>query len=102
MQSISMTIETGQLLDRIASSLLAIFSSAETIVVYLRDAAAGAMSPRKVVTRQDQKQNAAFSLSPGMHEVVVEQGRAVLSAPAGFASAGGSRSAGGGLAMHAP
>jgi serine phosphatase RsbU (regulator of sigma subunit) len=99
MHSISTTLDTGELLERIARNLLDIFPAGLTVAVYLRDPQSGAMEPRKVLRRDDGP--ATIATLPGQFlEEVVEKGRAVLSAP--FTIPGKRKTPSGGLSMHAP
>jgi phosphoserine phosphatase RsbU/P len=98
MQSISATLDTGELLERIVKNLLDIFGNADTVTVYLRDASTGGMEPRRV-GRRDQGPASATTLPGQFHEEVVLRGRAVLSTTI---SGLHRRKPSGGLSMHAP
>lgn len=95
MQSIATTLEQGTLVERILRNLLDVFPAAESVAIYLPDAATGVMEPRKVIRRDAGPPS--FSTLPGLfHEEVVGKGRAILSAPL-VPGQGGA-----GLSMHAP
>ncbi|HJZ84282.1 MAG TPA: SpoIIE family protein phosphatase [Polyangia bacterium] len=100
MHSIATTLDTPELLDRIASNLIEVFADAELCAIYLRDGDPGTMVPRKAVGR-DRKPAPAFSLSAQIHDEVVGRGRAILSTPTLPPTRKG-RAPQGGLTMHAP
>jgi serine phosphatase RsbU (regulator of sigma subunit) len=98
MQAISATLDVGDLLERIVKNLLDIFGPADTVTVYLKDAATGGMEPRRV-GRRDQGPVSASTLPGQFHEEVVLRGRSVLSTTI---SGLHRRKPTGGLSMHAP
>jgi serine phosphatase RsbU (regulator of sigma subunit) len=98
MQAISATLDVGELLDRIVKNLLDIFAQADTVTVYLRDAATGGMEPRRA-SRRTQGPASASTLPGQFHEEVVLRGRSVLSTTI---SGLHRRKPTGGLSMHAP
>jgi serine phosphatase RsbU (regulator of sigma subunit)/pSer/pThr/pTyr-binding forkhead associated (FHA) protein len=98
MQSISATLDVGELLDRIVRNLLDVFGQADTVTVYLKDPATDTMEPRRV-GRRDQGPASASTLPGQFHEEVVLRGRSVLSTTI---SGLHRRKPTGGLSMHAP
>jgi serine phosphatase RsbU (regulator of sigma subunit) len=99
MQTISSTLDTGELIERIVRNLLDVFPEAETVACYLRDQQTETMSARKVL-RRDEGPAPHITLPGQFQEEVVHKGRAILSAP--FGPPGQKRKQSGGLSMHAP
>jgi serine phosphatase RsbU (regulator of sigma subunit) len=101
MQSISATLDTGELLQRILSSLLDVFPSALLVGAYLIEPGghSGELVPR--LLRRDGGPVQPLALPAQFHEEVVGRGRSVLSAPMTSLSwdDGGT---GGGTSMHVP
>lgn len=93
MQSIAVTLERGELLERILRNLLDVFVTAESATVYLPAHQSGLMEPARVL-RRDGHTPASTALPVLFHEEVVKKGRAILSAASGQGTVG--------LAMHAP
>ncbi|HEY7956998.1 MAG TPA: SpoIIE family protein phosphatase [Polyangia bacterium] len=100
MQSVSTTLDTNELIDRILANLLDVFPVAETAVVYLQDPGTGTMEPRKLRRRREPSPPRHITFSGVFHEEVVGKGRAILSAPLGGKPQ--RVGASGGVAMHAP
>jgi sigma-B regulation protein RsbU (phosphoserine phosphatase) len=103
MQSISTTLETGALLERILANLLDVFPEAETAVVYLNDPSTGGMEPRKMSRRVRAEGPPKSITFPGQFlEEVVTKGRAILSAPVIVPGRRKSSKPQGGLSMYSP
>ena len=104
MQSISSTLDIGELLDRILANLLDVFPAADAVVVYLTDTSTGLMEPRKLQRRVKDAGPPKNITFPGQfHEEVVTKGRAILSAPLlGPTPPRKQGKSKGGLSMHAP
>jgi serine phosphatase RsbU (regulator of sigma subunit) len=98
LQSIATTLDTGELLERIAHNLLDTFPPAQLVVIYLRDGE-GAMEPRRIMRRRDDGPPRNITFPGQFHEEVVVKGRAILSVPTVTQSRRGKS---GGVSMHAP
>ena len=103
MSSLATTLDTEELLDRVLQHVLDVFASADTAVVYFRDAASGSMVPRKVMSRNAEPAP-AYTLAGQFEQEVVGKGRAVLSQPTATMPMPrpGRKTLSRGLAMHAP
>jgi serine phosphatase RsbU (regulator of sigma subunit) len=101
MTSLTSTLDTEELLDRVLQHLLDIFPAADTVIVYFRDTASGSMVPRKVLAREGQPAT-AYPLPSTFEQEIVGRGRAVLSQPTGQFRTSARKTMSQGLAMHAP
>jgi phosphoserine phosphatase RsbU/P len=105
LQSVSSTLDVGELLERVMKNLLDVFVEADGVTIYLLSSESGLMEPRRSLRRHEGA-SGATTLPPQFYEEVVEKGRAVLSAPVQpgrrTATAKSSSKGDGGLAMHAP
>jgi predicted component of type VI protein secretion system len=98
MQSISSTLDTNDLLDRVLANLLDVFPEADTVVIYLSDPANGALEPRRSIHRKKEAPPKHITFPGQFHDEVMLKGRAILSAPTLVSP----KKRKGGLSMHAP
>ena len=107
MNSMASTIDAEELMDRVLQHVLDVFPKAETVMIYVRDAASGSMIPRRVQSREEEPV-AYYALAGQYEHEVVGRGRAVLSQPTGahipvqVPVIGAPKKAPLGLSMHAP